>query len=275
MGSRMPCRGAGRQAGRQEGVPGLLGQWRCSTESTFQPRILRAPNLGIWGCSPNPRAAPPAPGPLGWARRAVCGQGAGPGGEASACGALRPARDAACAAPRPGRCLRGAAAPPAGTAPTQGRGFARRSPQASTGAGPSARSRCGPEGWAGPAVPCSTPSRLRPPATPSTAARGRCMEPLRAHRGCKVGHSPVTVGRAWDGRRGNVPSVGVLAVSLSHPSPFLSPPPSPPGLDFPVCHQPNLASSHHGYGLVPGTEHPGGAADGKSLLLGHVRQARG
>ncbi|XP_046790155.1 zinc finger protein GLI1 isoform X1 [Gallus gallus] len=34
------------------------------------------------------------------------------------------------------------------------------------------------------------------------------------------------------------------------------------GLDFPVCHQPNLASSHHGYGLVPGTEHPGGAADG-------------
>ncbi|XP_072214146.1 zinc finger protein GLI1 [Excalfactoria chinensis] len=31
------------------------------------------------------------------------------------------------------------------------------------------------------------------------------------------------------------------------------------GLDFPVCHQPNLTSSHHGYGLAPGTEHQGGA----------------
>ncbi|KAM6294353.1 zinc finger protein GLI1 [Aegotheles albertisi] len=32
----------------------------------------------------------------------------------------------------------------------------------------------------------------------------------------------------------------------------------PPGLDFPLCHQSNLMSGHHGYGLVPGTEHPGG-----------------
>ncbi|XP_074021027.1 zinc finger protein GLI1 [Numenius arquata] len=34
--------------------------------------------------------------------------------------------------------------------------------------------------------------------------------------------------------------------------------PGPQGLDFPLCHQSNLASSHRGYGLVPGTEHPGG-----------------
>ncbi|XP_054033442.1 zinc finger protein GLI1 [Dryobates pubescens] len=32
--------------------------------------------------------------------------------------------------------------------------------------------------------------------------------------------------------------------------------PGPPGLDFPLCHQP-LTSSHRGYGLVPGAEHPG------------------
>ncbi|KFV20289.1 hypothetical protein N340_07593, partial [Tauraco erythrolophus] len=31
----------------------------------------------------------------------------------------------------------------------------------------------------------------------------------------------------------------------------------PPGLDFPLCHQSNLMSSHRGYGLVPATEHPG------------------
>ncbi|KAM6394936.1 zinc finger protein GLI1 [Rhynochetos jubatus] len=43
----------------------------------------------------------------------------------------------------------------------------------------------------------------------------------------------------------------------------LRPPPGPPppapgpqGLDFPLCHQPNLVGSHRGYGLVPGTEHP-------------------
>ncbi|OXB52824.1 hypothetical protein ASZ78_008629 [Callipepla squamata] len=34
------------------------------------------------------------------------------------------------------------------------------------------------------------------------------------------------------------------------------------GLEFPVCHQPNLAGTQHGYGLAPGTEHPG-CADGK------------
>ncbi|XP_047910731.2 zinc finger protein GLI1 isoform X3 [Anser cygnoides] len=34
--------------------------------------------------------------------------------------------------------------------------------------------------------------------------------------------------------------------------------PGPQGLDFPLCHQSNLMSGHHGYGLVPGTEHPGG-----------------
>ncbi|XP_065606173.1 zinc finger protein GLI1 [Cyrtonyx montezumae] len=32
----------------------------------------------------------------------------------------------------------------------------------------------------------------------------------------------------------------------------------PQGLEFPVCHQPNLAGSQHGYGLAPGTEYPGG-----------------
>ncbi|XP_029893701.1 zinc finger protein GLI1 isoform X1 [Aquila chrysaetos chrysaetos] len=34
--------------------------------------------------------------------------------------------------------------------------------------------------------------------------------------------------------------------------------PGPQGLDFPLCHQSNLTSSHRGYGLVAGTEHPGG-----------------
>ncbi|XP_074785633.1 zinc finger protein GLI1 [Athene noctua] len=34
--------------------------------------------------------------------------------------------------------------------------------------------------------------------------------------------------------------------------------PGPEGLDFPLCHQSNLMSSHRGYGLVPRTEHPGG-----------------
>ncbi|XP_054663346.1 zinc finger protein GLI1 isoform X2 [Grus americana] len=33
--------------------------------------------------------------------------------------------------------------------------------------------------------------------------------------------------------------------------------PGPQGLDFPSCHQSNLMSGHRGYGLVPGTEHPG------------------
>ncbi|XP_067170171.1 zinc finger protein GLI1 isoform X2 [Apteryx mantelli] len=33
--------------------------------------------------------------------------------------------------------------------------------------------------------------------------------------------------------------------------------PGPQGLDFSLCHQSNLMGSHHGYGLVPGTEHPG------------------
>ncbi|NXK16082.1 GLI1 protein, partial [Arenaria interpres] len=33
--------------------------------------------------------------------------------------------------------------------------------------------------------------------------------------------------------------------------------PGPQGLDFPLCHQSNLMSNHRGYGLVPGTEHPG------------------
>ncbi|XP_074989750.1 zinc finger protein GLI1 [Calonectris borealis] len=33
--------------------------------------------------------------------------------------------------------------------------------------------------------------------------------------------------------------------------------PGPQGFDFPLCHQSNLMSSHRGYGLVPGTEHPG------------------
>ncbi|XP_064899645.1 zinc finger protein GLI1 isoform X2 [Columba livia] len=31
----------------------------------------------------------------------------------------------------------------------------------------------------------------------------------------------------------------------------------PPGLDFPLCRQSNLTSSHRGYGAAPGTEHPG------------------
>ncbi|XP_010216210.1 PREDICTED: zinc finger protein GLI1 [Tinamus guttatus] len=33
--------------------------------------------------------------------------------------------------------------------------------------------------------------------------------------------------------------------------------PGPQGLDFSLCHQSNLMGSHHGYGLVPGTEHLG------------------
>ncbi|XP_008497045.2 zinc finger protein GLI1 [Calypte anna] len=39
--------------------------------------------------------------------------------------------------------------------------------------------------------------------------------------------------------------------------PPYGPAPGPQGLDFPLCHQSNPMSSHRGYGLVPGAEHPG------------------
>lgn len=151
------------------------------------------------GCSPKLRAFWPGTQGCVWAEW----EGLGLRG-AAACSGCGPCGPEARALPAQHR-----------GAPCGHRAYARPglcSPQASTGAGPSARSRRGPEGRAGPAVPCSTPLRLRAPATLSTAARGRCTEPLRAQRRCKVGHSSSSTRGAGDGR---VPSAGGSA-SPSH-----------------------------------------------------------
>ncbi|KAM6364805.1 zinc finger protein GLI1 isoform 3-T3 [Pluvialis apricaria] len=47
--------------------------------------------------------------------------------------------------------------------------------------------------------------------------------------------------------------------------------PGPQGLDFPLCHQANLTSNHRGYGLVPGSEHPGSGDDSSIDLQTVIR----
>ncbi|KAM6233450.1 LOW QUALITY PROTEIN: zinc finger protein GLI1 [Porphyrio hochstetteri] len=60
------------------------------------------------------------------------------------------------------------------------------------------------------------------------------------------------------------PATGYTEHRCLRPPPAPAPP-GPQGLDFPLCHQPNLPSTHRGYGPVPGAEHPI-SGDGKPWM---------